>query len=365
MGGTIVTATTLLFMPAGDIGFRWMRLDDETVIGQGEGVPVTDDPTVAIVPAEDVTLHWADLPDRSDAQATAAARILAGEASAAPLSELHVAVGDEGMPDRPIAVVGVGTMRNWLAMLSGAGVDPVALVPAPMLLARPDDGYARAEIAGHGVIRGANAGFADEARLTELLTGGEPPATLTRSAVIEALIASAQSPRLDLRQGPFARRRKFALDRRLIVKLGWLCLTILSFTLAIDLVRIAKYDFAADALERRADLLARTGLPRGETVNDADRQLNERLASVRGPGLGFSRSVAAIYSAVRGTPGSELTSLDFQPDGTIRVAVAVEREAVAVDLRNAIEAQGFRVEPSVFQAGMGGRITGEFTVRAP
>ena len=361
MGRAIVT--TLLFLPAGDAGYRWWRIADARVVEEGEGVPPGDDPVVAVASAESVALHWADLPSRSPAQATAAARILAAEASAAPAGDLHVAIGDEGAGERPIAVVGNDAMTQWLAGLATIGVDPVAMIPAPMLLPRPDHGFARGEIAGQALVRGRATGFADEARLTELVTGGEPPVTLDREAIEAAAVAAAESPPLDLRQGPFARRRRRAIDWPLVRRLVVLGLAILSVTLAIDLVRIAKYSFAADALDARAEALARTGLPRGETVTDAGRQLDERLSRVRGPGLGYSATTAAVYDAIRAVPGTELTALDFQASGDLRLGIAVEREALATDLQRAMEARGLSVRAGVFQSAAG-RITGEFTVSA-
>jgi general secretion pathway protein L len=354
MGRAIMT--TLLFLPAGETGYRWMRVADARVVGEGEGIPDSiDDETIAVAPADAVTLHWAELPSRSAAQATAAARILASEASASPLAELHVAVGDEGASDRPIGVVGAALM------LAEAGVDPVAVIPAPVLLPRPDVGYARAELAGSGVVRGTSSGFADEARLTELVTGGTAPATIDRDTLEAAIVAAVASPPLDLRQGPFARRRRFAIDWGLIRRLALLSLTILAVTLAISLVRIAKYSFGADALEAEANTVAVTGLPRGETVVDASRQLDERLSRVRGPGLGFTSTTAAVFAAVRATPGTEVTALDFQANGDLRLSVAVEREALATDLKRALEAAGLSVRAGVFQAAAG-RVTGELTI---
>lgn len=360
-----MTATTLLFLPQGDTGFRWIRIDDDRVVGEGDGVPVSDGNTIAVAPADAVTLHWADLPARSSAQATAAARILAGEASAAAPSEVHVAVGNEGSAstERPIGVAAMADMRGWLAMLAGAGIDPVALVPAPMLLPRPDEGYARAEIAGVGIVRGATSGFADEARLTELVTRGVAPETLGRSAIERALVAAAAAPLLDLRQGLFARRRRFALDWALIRRLAWLSLAILTVSLAIDLVRIARYSFAADPVEARIATLAVQGLPSGETVTEPDRQLAERLSRLRGPGQGFTTTAAAVFAAVRAVPGAEVTALDFTANGDLRVGVAVEREALATDLKRAIEASGYTVRAGTFQSGAG-RVTGEYTVSA-
>ena len=356
--------TTLLFLPSGELGYRWMTLGADQVTGEGEGMPATDDTVIAVAPADAVTLHWAELPSRSMAQATAAAMLVVAEASATPLGELHVAVGDEGAVDRPIGVVARESMRAWLESLGGAGVDPQAIVPAPMLLPRPGEGYVRAEAAGERVVRGAAAGFADEARLTELVTGGVEPARLTREALIAALLASAANPALDLRQGAFARRRKLTLDWSLVRRLALMGLAILTVTLAIDIVRIAKYSFGAEALEARADRLGRTGLVHGETVTDVDRQLAERLSGVRGPGLGFSTTAAAVYGVVRTTPGVELTGLDFSPNGSLKLSVSAERESLPTDFKRKLEAAGLAVTASVFSSA-NGRVAGEMTVTRP
>ncbi|MDP1025980.1 type II secretion system protein GspL [Sphingomonas sp. KR1UV-12] len=361
--------TTLLFLPPGlpdpdaPVGLRWMRFGDTGMLARGEGTPPEGDRVVAVAPADAVTLHWADLPGRSVAQATAAARILAAEASAATTGELHVAVGEggAGSPDRPIAVVGAAAMREWLAMLAAAGVDPIALVPAPMLLPQPDEGYYRATVGGVGVIRGRTSGFADEAQLTELVTAGAPVKPLVRDPLERALAAAAAAPVLDLRQGAFARRRKLAIDWRLIRRLAMYGGAILLVSFAISLVRLAKYDVAADTVNARADALAATGLPRGETLTDPDRQLDERGRRVIGPGLGFTTTTAAAFAAIRSVPGTEVTAIDFTDTGELRLTVATEREALATDLKNALEAAGFRVRASVFQSN-GGRVTGELTV---
>ncbi|HVF93717.1 MAG TPA: type II secretion system protein GspL [Sphingomonas sp.] len=353
--------TTLLFLPTMQRGYRWIDLTEGAMPREGDGIPATAEDIVAIAPAEAVTLHWAALPDRSIAQATAAARILAAEASAAPLAELHIAVGDEGTPERPIGVVGVEQMRAWLGALAAEGIDPVAMVPAPMLLPRPDEGYVRAQMAGEGVVRGPTSGFADEARLTELVTGGKAPTTLDRATMTVALVDGAEAPPLDLRQGIFARRTRRAIDWALIRRLAMLGAGILLLTLAIDLVRIVRYSLDAEAMEARADALGRTGLARGETVTDVDRQLEERLSAVRGPGLGFTTTTAAVYSAVRAVPGVEITALDFQANGELRLTLATAREALVTDVKTALEAAGFDVRAGVFQSGSG-RVTGEMTV---
>jgi general secretion pathway protein L len=361
-----VSDTLVLFLPAADLPWRWLRIADDVVKGRGDGFPDMLDPDapppVAVVPADAVTLHWAELPDRSPAQSVTAARILAADASASPITDLHVAVGREGgIVERPIGVVSALQMHHWLATLAANGVDPAALLPAPMLLPRPEEGYVRADLGGEGVVRGATSGFADEARLTELVTGGVAPATLARDELEAAIVAAIASPALDLRQGAFARRRRFAIDWSLIRRLAWLSLAILTVTLIISLVSILKYNLAADALDQRAEQLARQGLPRGETVNDADRQLDERLSRLRGGGFGFSRTSAALLSAVRAVPGTEVTALAFDPNGELRATVSMAGEGPAVDLRSRVEAQGFTARLSTLES-VNGRVSGQITV---
>lgn len=53
--------------------------------------------------------------------------------------------------------------------------------------------------------------------------------------------------------------------------------------------------------------------------------------------------------------------MDFTANGDLRLSVAVEREALATDLKRALERAGFAVQASVFQSA-NGRITGELTV---
>jgi len=364
MGRAVVTL--VLFLPTGTTSWRWLRIADGAIAKRGEGLPDLDgenpEPPIVITPADAATLHWAELPDRSIAQAVAAARLLVAEASAAPIAELHVAVGrEDGHQERPIGVVSAAQMQAWLALLAANGIDAAALVPSPMLLPRPESGYLRADLGGEAVVRGPTSGFTDEARLTELITNGVAPRTLGRDEVEAAIIAAIAAPALDLRQGPFARRLRRAIDWRLIRRLGWLAAAILALSLLISLVQILKYNLAADSVERQADMLARQGLPHGETVNDADRQLDARLAGLRGGGAGFGQTTAAVFAAVKSVPGAEVRAVAFDSNGALRVTATTENEGQITDLQNRIHGYGFVVQLSPV-AVTAGRYTATFTV---
>ena len=358
----------VLFLPRDpDDPWQWLRVADGRVVARGEGLPeIADAPVTAVPPAESVTLHWAELPDRSPAQATAAARLLVAEASAASVADLHVAVGREPEgAERPIGVVSAEPMERWLALLAAQGIDPVALVPAPLLMPRPAEGWLRAELPGGAVVRGPGAGFADEPALTALVTGAQAPETLEPDALDAAIAAAAAEPPLNLRQGAFARRTRRAVDWALVRKLAVLVAVILAVTVAIDLVRLARYSIDASRAEAETERVARLALPRGSPQDgDPERLLGERLARLRGPGLGFTRMSAAVFAAVRDAGGSDVTRIAFDPVGELRVGLATDGEAKANAVKQALEAAGFEVTASPFAAS-GTRLNGELTVRAP
>ena len=232
-----------------------------------------------------------------------------------------------------------------------------------MLLPEPEEGYVRADLGGQVVARGRTTGWADEPVLTGLVTRGETPRLLDRDALRAAAIDAVAEPVIDLRQGAFARRRRraaidWALVRRLAVLAG---LTLLA-TLAIDVVRIMRYSFGADAIEQRAATIARQGLPRGTGEGDETRMLGERLSALRGPGQGFTRTAAAVYAIVEAVPDTEITALQFEPNGALRVSLSLAGEAQANTVKSRLADAGFTVESSVFQQSAG-RLTGDMTVR--
>jgi general secretion pathway protein L len=320
---------TLVLMP-GEVP-HWLRIVDGEIVARGEGLAAhdPDDHVVAVVPAKDVTIHHTILPDLSEPQAQAAARLMITEQSAAPAGTMHVAVGREnGAGDRPVVAMARGTMAALLADMAVQGHDPDAVVAAPMLLARPDVGFVRGDFGNETILRGHDQAFADDPILTPLLTGGAVT-TLTRATLEQGLVDAVANPEVDLRQGIFAKRRRWGLDWARLRRIGWLALGVAAATLLFHIVQLARLNMASSRIEANNLVIARAALPPGTNVNNPLLQVREQLNSLRGPGGGLLPLATGIASAANATPNLELTSLIFDGGGTLRVTA---RAATVADL---------------------------------
>lgn len=310
---------TLVLMP-GDTP-HWLRIADGEIIARGEGLAAhhPDDLVVAVVPADDVVIHHADLPDLSEPQAQAAARLLMADQSASLATMLHVAVGKaNGAGDRPIVAMDRVKMTGFLANMVAQGHDPDTVIAAPMLLARPVTGFVKGNLGSGAVLRGVDSGFADDPILTPLLTGGVVT-TLDRKALERDLVLAIANPEVDLRQGIFAKRRAWGLDWARLRRIGWLALALAVVTLLFAIVQLVRLNTAADRIEANNIVAARAALPPGTTVNNPLVQVQEQLNNLRGPGGGMLPLAAAVASAASATPNLELTSLIFDGGGTLRI----------------------------------------------
>lgn len=362
-----------LILFAGDAP-GWLRLADGRTVARGEEIGAIPPPdqeeeperVLLIVPGTDVAIHWVELPETlAPAQALGAARLLASEVTAEPLSTTHIALGptNEGEDERAMALVSIAAMEQWLAGPQALGFDPDHVVPEPMMMEPPGSGLRSFHRAGVVNMRGERRAFAAERELAKLLAGDDGVEAIDTAAFENGLIALAADPPIDLRQGVFAKRRRWKVDWNLVRRLALVAGGILIVTLCIQLALIMRYSFAADALERQARQRALEALPGVTAVADPVVQLRERLVTVGG-GPGYSAIAGAIFGAVRNTEGAELQSLIYSSDGTAQVAIAAATPAGAASFQQQLTESGVSVTPGATRTA-GSRQIAEFVVRAP
>jgi len=335
----------LVFLDKAGVPGCWLRLGDgEPGYGvAADGLPAAAR-TVLAVPGEQVTMHWLELgPGLAPAQAAAAARLMLADASAEPIAAMHVAIGRPESGRTPAAVVPVERMRGWLEAAAAAGIDPEAVVPSPMLLPPPESGFVRREIDELSDYRGPAAAFTLEPELAAALIGDALVGEVDEAGFEAALPPLLADPSIDLRQGPFARARRWRVEPGPLRRIGVLALALAVLSLAVQIAAILAYTFAADRARSEADALA--------------------LEAGAGPGgPGFAAAAALLFDAVRATPNVELTRLDYRADGSLALTVTMDNAASLAALQSRIEASGLAVEPGE-QRSEGGRPVADLTVR--
>lgn len=318
----------VILPPQADTPVRWLTVEDGAVVeqGSGDGWPRAEDVTIRallLAPAGAVSLHRALLPDLAPRQAQAAARLMAVENAIGDPDELHVAAGpreDAGALD--VAVVANADMVAWLGWAEAHGLDAGPIVPAALLLPRPEDGFARGRVGTETITRDKSSAFALDPELGGLLIGDAKVATVPDAQVDEAMLAALDDPPLDLRQGLFARRRKRTLDWDLVRRAAVLAGLILLASLIMALVLIAKLGTDTSRLDARALAAARTVIPDVGAVEQAEAALDARAIARGVGGRGFSATTARLFAALDQSPAAALTAFDLAADGSVRATVA-------------------------------------------
>ncbi|HYI38699.1 MAG TPA: type II secretion system protein GspL [Allosphingosinicella sp.] len=347
----------------------WIRLADGAIAERGAGLDGAEGhrsaPVVAIPPGEAVTLRWLELPaGLSPAQAAGAARLMAAELSAQPIGELHVAVGRDsgGGAGRCVGLVPLEAMRGWLDGLEGAGFDAERIVPETLLMPAPAEGLTTWDSGLIRLYRGQDEAFAAEPELGDLLLAGRAAVPVDAETFAAGIAGALDQAPLDLRQGPFGRRRDWRVAPARARRLAALTAALLLISLAVQVALIARYIFAADAAEAETRRIAAAALPRSPGLPDPQAALVQRLAELRGGGAGFRATAGTLFEAVKATPNIELTALAFSPDGLLRVTVQADSPAAIEALRQRVEASGFAADAGAPRSA-GGRRMADLTVR--
>ena len=317
----------------------WLLIRGEVVVARGEHFTrdesAEDDEMLVIVPPADaVSLSWEDLPGLAPAQALGAARLSAAEHSLIVTDDLFVACGEERGEEgaRVVAAANRIDIAHWVETY-----DPDLIIPAPLLIASPEIGFARANLGHETVLRGGQFGFAEDDVVSPMIIGDATVKTLDREEIEAAVIAATHSPDVNLRSGEFMRRRAWNIDRGWLRRVGIAVAALVVVSLLIPLVQIIRLSWDAAVLEETSAALAQTALGEAVPAEDAVADLDARLAALRGGGAGFIATQSAVSRAIESTGNTELSAMQFAPDGllkiTVRAASVAELDVVQGKLR--------------------------------
>ncbi|WP_265569468.1 type II secretion system protein GspL [Sphingomicrobium nitratireducens] len=236
-----------------------------------------------------------------------------------------------------VAVVARDRMQDWLDWAARCGVGLDHIVPAASLL--PQDGTWRdLSLGDWQMSANEHVAILDEPALAATLRGDAPVERLDQAAV-DALIAGSAFPLpLDLRSGPFARRRSWRPDLSRLREFAILGGVIVLLALAIPIAEIAKWSFAADALDEEAADIASASLGRPVTIDEAEAALrSEGGAQAGGPAL-----FGALYAAMESENIVRASQLSYA-NGTVSARLTAPDMAAIQRLLDRLQRDGWQV----------------------
>lgn len=373
MSGRDALIVVLPEHPESDI--VWLRVVDDAIVQRGGGsgwlgacglthLP-EDDRVMLVAPTAPIALHWIGYPDMPVGQGRAAARLAALESSIGGGTGLLAVADDNDDPARPhaVAVVSKVDLQHWLVWARHHGLDPDIVIPSALLVERPVQGFHRALVGATLMLRGPDLAIAADDPLAATLVGDDAVADLPSEAVDRAMLANLAMPALNLRQGAFARRRRPALDRKRLKRIGLWAGLILLASLLLSLIAIVKYHGEAGRLDKDSIATAQKVLPNASDPIAALAELDMRLAARGAGGKGFTDVASGLFAAMQGAPDVTITSLRRDPDGMVRATLVSARAEDINTVLLAIQANGFTIT-ATSSRDQGGRVLADITVQS-
>ena len=377
-----MTTATIILLPelpgSSDRAMHWWAVVDGAVVNRGVGEEWldalgtagagADGRLIALAPATAVRCVVAPAATATQRQALGVARSAALVDGLADPATLHAVASM--VVDHPeaaerttiTAIVANSSMLEWLDWLEGLGADPLAIVPVAMLLPVSPD-WSSAKIGSDRLLARAGRVIPDEPAFRSALVGTDEVTIVPQDEIETSIAALDLTIPLNLRSGPFARRRLFTIDRARLRELALLALLIPLVGLLIAVVTIVRLNGNSRALERETATLVSEGIGRQVAADGVEAALNARFAERAGASGSPFTPLSAIYQQLQLVPAVGADALAWQADGTLSVTLAAPRTDDLNRVLMGLQAAGYRITAVPRQASDGRAMT-DITVRS-
>ena len=316
---------------------------------------------MAVVSPVAARCNWSSLPDLEPLQAEGVARLRAAEQSLGPVHSAARHLGDGSLVTATIATE---AMERGLSRLTLAGLNPDIVIPAALAIL-PSEQVVAAEFDGIELLRGPTVAAPDEPVFREMLIGQKEIQALDTETVRTMLLDACETPLLNLREGPFAKRERTALatpDQRKWIERLFIALIATSLLLAT--VTLAKYWMATDAENDRALAAAQKIDPAITDIEQAETQLDRALQQ-RGLASGrFMPLSAALWRSVKASPNVTVRELRYGADGILTIVLAAPDSNSVNKALVTIQQDGYRITATPRQDTSGATLV-DMTMRMP
>lgn len=370
-----MTSRLLLLLPdhpgPGDTATCWWRVSGGVITDHGSGTewqamvaPPTGGPglpVIALAPVAAVSLGWPAPEGATDRQRFGIARAGSLAAAMADPATLHAVAG---MVEGKLvtARVGNGDMIEWLEWLALQGIDPLAIVPAGLVLPRTEQ-WTSAALGPEGMLGRGHLVVPDEPVFRETLVSGDEVKALTEAEVAERLELLARTMPLNLRSGRFAKSRMLVLDWGRMRELAALALLIPLLGLLMAVVMLTRLNQSSEQLETETARLAGTALGQSVTASTAASALDTRISELPGASGSPFPPLAALYQHLQAVPGARTSLVQYRADGTLNASIAAGRVEELNQLLLALQRSGYRVTATT-RPRTGGQVIADLALRS-
>ena len=368
----------LIAFPAGDDeALYWWRLVDGAVQAAGcDPDPLAasqrdgtdegqgDIRVVALIASHLTTImaHEA-ISDATQSQALTAA-IMAAKANSLDRDNLHIVSTMDGANGVVTASVGRDILSAGLVRLQTLNLDPDAILPSGWLLPGADEGAVSADFGFDQVVRAGNLVATDDPSLREFLFADQVIAPITGDAFDAMVSGAPEKAELNFRSGLFAKKTRRAMDEKQKRRLGWMVAALFVISVAIPLVRLAQYHWAASAADEAALASAAPVVGELESPDSAERALDQRLIAENRGNIMFPVPVSALYSALQQVPNVSITRMAYSENGIVSATLSAVRNEDINPALLALQEAGFIITATP-RTDATGSAQADITVRAP
>eukprot|EP01013_Petalomonas_cantuscygni_P023941 TRINITY_DN4547_c0_g3_i3.p1 TRINITY_DN4547_c0_g3~~TRINITY_DN4547_c0_g3_i3.p1 ORF type:complete len:309 (-),score=62.35 TRINITY_DN4547_c0_g3_i3:1395-2321(-) len=293
-----------------------------------------------------------------------AAATIAAKAQSLESEMVHIVAAIDSAGGVVTASVGRDILSSGLVHLQALNIDPDAIIPSGWLLPVAGDGAVSADFGFDQVVRADNIIATDDPALREFLFADRAITPITGDAFDAMLVAASEKADLNFRSGPFTKKTQRAMDAKQKRRLGWMAAALVIISLAIPLVQLAQYHWAASAADEAALASAAAVVGEQENPDSAERALDQRLIAENRGNIMFPVPASALYSALQQVPNVSITRMAYGENGIVSATLSAVRNEDINPALLAMQEAGFIITATP-RTDATGSAQADITVRAP
>ena len=319
---------------------------------------------IALVPSHLTSIMVHEAIDGATENQVLAAAAIAAKSQSLEADKVHIVAAMDGTGAAVTASVGRDILAAGLVHLQALGIDPDAIIPSGWLLPVASDGAVSGDFGFDRVLRAGNMIAIDDPALREFLFADLSINPIAGDDFDAMMVGASEKRDLNFRSGPFAKKTRRTIGAAQKRRLGWMAVALVMISLAIPLVQLAKYHWAASAADEAALAKAAAVVGEQENPDSAERALDQRLIAENRGNIMFPVPASALYSALQQVPNVAITRMAYGENGIVSATLSAVRNEDINPVLIAVQEAGFVITATP-RTDATGSAQADITVRAP